>query len=64
MHTSSLCLLTLIRIVGNLVSISAQFPPTPEGITVLHSRFDDDVYISYKEIEVCNSQINTVVTEY
>lgn len=28
----------------------AQFPPKPEGTTVLHSRFNDGVQISYKEV--------------
>ena len=29
----------------------AQFPPEPEGITVLRSRFDNGVTISYKEVQ-------------
>lgn len=28
----------------------AQFPPKPENVTILNSRFDDGVYISYKEV--------------
>ena len=27
-----------------------QFPPPPKDITILHSRFNDGVYISYKEV--------------
>lgn len=34
---------------------TAQFPPTPEGLTVLKSRFDDGVSISYKENELCET---------
>lgn len=30
--------------------VSAQFPPEPEGITVLRSQFDKNVTISYKEV--------------
>lgn len=29
--------------------VFAQFPPTPEGITTLKSRFHEGVEISYKE---------------
>jgi hypothetical protein len=28
----------------------AQFPPTPEGVTVLDSRFGDGVQLSWKEV--------------
>ena len=28
----------------------AQFPPTPENVTVLESKFGDGVAISYKEV--------------
>lgn len=27
-----------------------QFPPTPEGVTVLNSKFDENIKISYKEV--------------
>lgn len=27
-----------------------QFPPTPEGVTVLNSKFDENITISYKEV--------------
>jgi len=30
--------------------VNAQFPSTPEGVTVLESRFGDGVKISYKEV--------------
>jgi hypothetical protein len=28
----------------------AQFPPEPEGVTVLKSKFDERITISYKEV--------------
>lgn len=30
----------------------AQFPPTPEGVTVLDSRFGDGVQLSWKEVRM------------
>ncbi len=30
----------------------AQFPPTPEGVTVLQSHVEDGARISYKEVDV------------
>jgi hypothetical protein len=33
-----------------ITSSTAQFPPTPEGVTVLQSKFGDGVTISYKEV--------------
>ncbi|KAJ0382564.1 hypothetical protein COL922a_012295 [Colletotrichum nupharicola] len=30
-----------------------QFPPTPEGVTVLKSKFDENITISYKEPNLC-----------
>lgn len=33
-----------------LSSVNAQFPASPEGVTVLKSRFHDNVTISYKEV--------------
>ncbi|KAF2837047.1 alpha/beta-hydrolase [Patellaria atrata CBS 101060] len=35
--------------------VNAQFPPTPKDVTVLNSRFDDGVYISYKEPNLCET---------
>lgn len=29
--------------------VRAQFPPTPEGITLLKSKFNENITISYKE---------------
>jgi hypothetical protein len=31
-------------------TVTAQFPPKPEGITVLKSRFDESITISYKKV--------------
>lgn len=42
----------IVGSVGLFSIASAQFPPEPEGLTILHSRFDDDVYISYKEVRI------------
>lgn len=28
----------------------AQFPPTPEGVTTIKSKFNSDITISYKEV--------------
>jgi hypothetical protein len=30
--------------------VSAQFPPKPDGLTILHSKFGNGVKISYKEV--------------
>ncbi len=30
--------------------VFSQFPPKPENVTVLNSKFGDGVYISYKEV--------------
>jgi len=35
--------------------VAAQFPPTPEGLKVLKSKFHDNVTISYKEPEICET---------
>ncbi|KAH7303474.1 serine carboxypeptidase [Stachybotrys elegans] len=34
---------------------SAQFPPTPEGVTVVKSKFDERITISYKEPGLCET---------
>jgi hypothetical protein len=39
---------------------NAQFPPTPEGVTVLDSRFGDGVQLSWKE--VCLSLVGLLVS--
>lgn len=30
----------------------AQFPPTPQDVRILNSRYEDGVYISYKEVRI------------
>lgn len=35
------------------VLVHAQFPPTPQGVTVVKSQFEEGVSISYKE--ACHS---------
>ncbi|OCL10097.1 alpha/beta-hydrolase [Glonium stellatum] len=35
--------------------VFAQFPPPPENVTTLHSKFNDGVYISYKEPGICET---------
>lgn len=42
--------------------VQAQFPPTPEGVTVLESRFGDGVKISYKEVRVTMQQYSILLT--
>lgn len=29
---------------------AAQFPPTPEGVTVIKSKYNENITISYKEV--------------
>ncbi|KAI0472260.1 carboxypeptidase S1 [Xylaria cf. heliscus] len=36
-------------------AVVAQFPPTPEGVTVLESKFGEGVTISYKEPGICET---------
>ena len=38
-----------------LAAVTAQFPPTPEGVTVLKSKFHEGVTISYKEPGICET---------
>ncbi|KAI0541759.1 carboxypeptidase S1 [Xylaria digitata] len=50
----------LIRAIGLTVgflapTVVAQFPPTPEGVTVLESKFGNGVKISYKEPGICET---------
>lgn len=45
--------LSVVALVGVLARASlAQFPPTPEGVTVLKSKFDEGITISYKEVRI------------
>ena len=36
--------------ISQLPYASAQFPKKPEDVTILNSKFNDGVYISYKEV--------------
>ncbi|KAI3327522.1 carboxypeptidase S1 [Xylariaceae sp. AK1471] len=50
----------LLRAIGLTVgclapSVVAQFPPAPEGVTVLESKFGNGVTISYKEPGICET---------
>ncbi|KAK2016853.1 serine carboxypeptidase [Colletotrichum eremochloae] len=43
-------------LLGGLIGLAAaQFPPTPEGIKVLKSKFHENVTISYKEPGICET---------
>ncbi|KAK7744408.1 hypothetical protein SLS62_010198 [Diatrype stigma] len=46
---------TAVVIAGLSTFVAAQFPPAPEGVTVLESRFGDGVTISYKEPGICET---------
>ena len=35
---------------GLLALANAQFPPTPKGLTILRSKFNENVTISFKEV--------------
>ena len=35
-----------------IASVVAQFPPTPEGLTKLVSKYNPDISISYKEVAI------------
>lgn len=48
MHSTGILHVAAIAALGRVVQ--AQFPPTPEGITVLQSHVEDGVTISYKEV--------------
>lgn len=44
-------MLGLSVLLGAIASLAvAQFPPTPEGVTVLKSKFHENVTISFKEV--------------
>ncbi|KAK2007910.1 serine carboxypeptidase [Colletotrichum eremochloae] len=46
--------LSILALAGTLLRSSvAQFPPTPEGLTVLKSKFGQGIEISYKEPDLC-----------
>jgi hypothetical protein len=40
-------------VVGSLTGLAAaQFPPKPEGVTILESKLEEGVRISYKEVSI------------
>jgi hypothetical protein len=44
--------LLLLSVAGGLAGlVTAQFPPKPEGVTVLESKLEEGVTISYKEVK-------------
>ena len=44
-------MLSAAVLLGGLSSLAlAQFPPKPEGVTVLRSKFHENVTISFKEV--------------
>lgn len=44
-------LISALLVTGGLIGLAgAQFPPEPEGITVLKSKFHENVTISFKEV--------------
>ncbi|CRK12718.1 Carboxypeptidase S1 B like protein [Verticillium longisporum] len=46
----------LAVIAGALIApVVAQFPPTPEGLTVLKSKFNENITISFKEPGICET---------
>jgi hypothetical protein len=40
--------------------IASQFPPTPEGVTVIQSRIQPGVSISYKEVSNIYQQLGLI----
>ncbi|EME46510.1 hypothetical protein DOTSEDRAFT_70498 [Dothistroma septosporum NZE10] len=45
----------LILAAGSIPLVAGQFPPTPEGVKVLDSRFHKNVKVSYKEPGLCET---------
>lgn len=44
-------MLSAAVLLGGLAGVAvAQFPPKPEGVTVLRSKFHENVTISFKEV--------------
>jgi hypothetical protein len=42
-----------LGVTGGLTGlVAAQFPPKPEGVTVLESKLEEGVRISYKEVGI------------
>ncbi|KAF2865051.1 Alpha/Beta hydrolase protein [Massariosphaeria phaeospora] len=51
--------LPLLKLVAGIGALSgvvrAQFPPTPEGLTVLESHIEEGIRITYKESDLCET---------
>jgi len=43
-------------------SAVAQFPPKPEHVKTVKSKFHQGIEISYKEVDVCISQVQRYMT--
>jgi hypothetical protein len=50
MFTSGLSLLAAAAGLAGVAQVQAQFPPKPEGVTVLESKLVEGARISYKEV--------------
>jgi hypothetical protein len=51
--------LVSVGVVGGLTRLAAaQFPPKPEGVTVLASKLEEGVRISYKEVSIRRITVN------
>lgn len=48
-HLNMALRLVLLASASLFGSVVSQFPPTPEGLTTINSKFDKDITISYKE---------------
>ncbi|KAL5114536.1 hypothetical protein ACEQ8H_007569 [Pleosporales sp. CAS-2024a] len=45
-----------VGMVGGLTGfVAAQFPPKPEGVTILESKLEEGVRLSYKENDLCET---------
>ena len=44
-------LLVLAVAIGLLSRAFSQFPPAPEGVTTIKSKYNNDITISYKEVD-------------
>jgi hypothetical protein len=51
--------LSLSVAAGTSGLVTAQFPPKPEGVTVLESKLEEGVTISYKEVKNLTSAVIT-----
>jgi len=47
-------ILAVTTSIGLLAFAVAQFPPTPQGVTTIKSKYNSDITISYKEVRLCS----------